>query len=491
MYIGFLNPQGNFDNNDSFWTEHPDFGGQLVYVKEIAIAMSLLGHKVDIITRQIEDVKYNVFKERFDEYSGYKNIRIVRIPCGPKGFINKELLWEHLDEWTDNIAKFFVEQNQQPDFITGHYGDGGIAAAMLKQKLKIPYSFTGHSLGAQKLDKLRLKGENLEDLDRKYHFSKRIEAERIAIKYSDVIFVSTIQEQLEQYSHVFYQDITNDISDRFTVAPPGANTKVFSASEQDFDFEYYSKFNDVCKRDIEKERLEFPYIIAASRLDDKKNHLGLVKAYAGDQELQAKANLAISVRGVNNVFKDYSNLKEQEQIIIKDILEVVDMNKLKGKITFISINSQLELAAFYRFMAKKKSVFTLTALYEPFGLAPIEAMSTGLPAVVTKYGGPADVLQENNQKYGVLVDVHDEEKIAEGLKEALNNFNYYQALGIERVNSKYTWISTAKKYLEQIQTILQKNKLESNVVIPKSFLIGNSNEITLDFIKNNIREMEN
>jgi len=33
MYIAFFNPQGNFDRLDSYWTMHPDFGGQLVYKK--------------------------------------------------------------------------------------------------------------------------------------------------------------------------------------------------------------------------------------------------------------------------------------------------------------------------------------------------------------------------------------------------------------------------------------------------------------------------
>ena len=45
MHILFFNPQGNFDDADSHWTEHPDFGGQLVYVKEVAMAM------VDALTR--------------------------------------------------------------------------------------------------------------------------------------------------------------------------------------------------------------------------------------------------------------------------------------------------------------------------------------------------------------------------------------------------------------------------------------------------------
>ena len=30
MHIVFMNPQGNFDPKDSYLTEHPDFGGQLV-----------------------------------------------------------------------------------------------------------------------------------------------------------------------------------------------------------------------------------------------------------------------------------------------------------------------------------------------------------------------------------------------------------------------------------------------------------------------------
>ncbi len=491
MYIAFLNPQGNFDKNDSFWTEHPDFGGQLVYVKEIAIAMSLLGHTVDIITRQIHDNKFNVFSNKFDEYLGYRNVRIVRIPCGPKEFINKEQLWEHLEEWTENIVKFFKEQEMKPDFITGHYGDGGLAATMLKQKLNIPYSFTGHSLGAQKLDKLRLKGENLETLEKKYHFAKRIEAERTAIKYANIIFVSTVQEQHQQYNHIFYKDITKNMQDQFVVAPPGANTKVFSSSDQDFDLEYYSKFIEICNRDIKKNRIDLPYIISASRLDDKKNHLGLVKAYASDKKLQKQANLAISVRGVDNVFIDYSNLKEQEKVIIEEILEIINKAKLKGKVTFISINSQLELASFYRFMARKKSVFTLTALYEPFGLAPIEAMSAGLPAVVTKYGGPADVLEENNTKFGVLVDVHDEKQIAEGLKEALDNFSYYQSLGIERVHSKYTWLSTAKTYANQIEKVLNHTKSDDEINIHDFFSKPSSINIDLEFIKNKIRETEN
>ncbi len=478
MYIVFLNPQGNFDKSDSFWTEHPDFGGQLVYVKEIAIAMAKLGHKVDIITRRFTDEKFNVFNDKFDYYDNVENVRIVRLPCGGDDFLNKELLWEHLHEWTDNIVKFFMKEKQIPDFVTGHYGDGGLAAAMLKEKIQIPYSFTGHSLGAQKLDKFNPDLKSIYELDKKYRFAKRIKAERTAIRFADIIFVSTKQEQTEQYNHLLYKDITEHKQNSFSVCPPGANTETFTDKPQEYDKGYYEKFQEICERDISKDRLDLPYIILASRLDTKKNHLGLVRAYASDNDLQERANLAISLRGIENAFADYSFAKPDEIQILDRIMNVIKENDLQGKVTFISINSQKELASFYRFMANKKSVFTLTALYEPFGLAPIEAMSSGLPVAVTKYGGPSEVLKENDIEYGVLLDIINKEDIVKGLKRVFDNYEEFKKLGNKRVMEKYTWNATAKNYLKAIDKVLETDKRDFAVSIPRYFY-GNKN-ISLD-----------
>ena len=70
MYIIFINPQGNFDRHDSYLTEHPDFGGQLVYVKEVAIAMAQLGHRVDIITRRMDDPEWPQGRQSYPSYRG-------------------------------------------------------------------------------------------------------------------------------------------------------------------------------------------------------------------------------------------------------------------------------------------------------------------------------------------------------------------------------------------------------------------------------------
>ena len=93
MHIIFLNPQGNFDQEDSHLTEHPDFGGQLVYVKELALAMAELGHNVDIITRRIRDSEWPEFAADQESYkSSPETLRILRFPCGGDKFLEKEPL---------------------------------------------------------------------------------------------------------------------------------------------------------------------------------------------------------------------------------------------------------------------------------------------------------------------------------------------------------------------------------------------------------------
>ena len=67
MHIAFLNPQGNFDPQDRYWTAHPDFGGQLVYVKEVALALGRMGHQVDILIRRIVDPECILFARKIAE----------------------------------------------------------------------------------------------------------------------------------------------------------------------------------------------------------------------------------------------------------------------------------------------------------------------------------------------------------------------------------------------------------------------------------------
>ncbi len=442
MHVIFLNPQGNFDESDSYWCEHPDFGGQLVYVKEVCIALARIGVKVDIITRLVSDNEWPPFSKEIDYYKGQMdNLRIVRIPCGGPKFLNKELLWEHLNEFTDNILSFYGDDI--PDFATGHYGDGGYSAVLLKKKAGINFTFTGHSLGAQKLDKLGMSVDNFEEMEEKYHFSKRIIAERLTMEYANNIITSTSQERMEQYSHPLYKD-TNDVNDdsKFSIIPPGVNTNIFNTEDKSGDNKVY----DMVKTKIQGSKK--PYIIVSSRLDEKKNTIGVVKAYALSKELQHSADLGIFIRGIDDPCADIKEIPENEQKILQPILDIIENANLKDKVTYFNIKTQKELAATYKYFARQGSVFALTSFYEPFGLAPIEAAACGLSVVATNNGGPSEIFEDGS---GVLVDPFDEKDIAAGLLRGLKEYDHYSDLGIKRVKSKYTWAKTAEAYLKVIE----------------------------------------
>ncbi len=474
MHIAFLNPQGNFDAHDSYWTEHPDFGGQLVYVKELSIALSTLGHKVDIITRQIVDNNWPEFAQTIDSYPGIDNLRIIRIPCGGENFLAKEQLWPYLREYVQGIIDFYEQEDTFPAVVTTHYGDGGLSGVLLQKRKNIPFTFTGHSLGAQKMDKLNVNEDNFNTLTDHYNFHLRIIAERLAMNRANKIIVSTSQERFQQYNHRLYNgaiDVKDD--NKFSVIPPGVNTDIFNGQ---YNHKLQKKVDKYLQRDLKQNRLHLPCLISASRLDQKKNHLGLVKAFANSEKLQENANLVITLRGIENPFNDYTDASKEEREILADILNIYKKYQLEGKISMFPLNSQQELAEFYGYMKERKSVFTLTSFYEPFGLAPIEAMSSGLPVAITENGGPLEITDHG--KYGILIDPENPENIAQSLLKLLTNKNkwhHYQQQGKKRVLAKYTWQKTAEKYYQLLKNLKFHENKGNKLPVADYYLNPNKN----------------
>ena len=437
MRIAFINPQGNFDTNDSYLTEHPDFGGQLVYVKEICRSLSKLGVEVDIVTRLIDDPKWSGFDKALDYFADEKNPRIIRIECGGASFLEKESLWPYLPEFVNNLLDFYGED--LPDFLTSHYADAGYCAVLLQNKCKRGFTFTGHSLGAQKLDKLNTTLENFSQIDTRFKFSKRIAAERLSMQHAFKIITSTFQERMEQYSHPLYKNAVDPHDDhKFAVIPPGVNTDIFCAAQDNNDKNVIDKLEKAFSHH------KSPYLIVSSRLDHKKNIIALVKAYANSKPLQSKSRLALFIRGVTDPFADISTLSKEEQAVLQPILDIINQAKIKDLVDFIDVRSQTELATAYRFFAQRNSVFILPSLYEPFGLAPIEAGACGLAVAATKNGGPSEIFKADKE---VLFEPTLPNDVAEKCLYAIEHASDLAKNVQILVNEKYTWMQTAKAYL--------------------------------------------
>ncbi|HIQ02092.1 MAG TPA: glycosyltransferase family 1 protein [Anaerolineales bacterium] len=460
MHLAFLNPQGNFDPADSYWTQHPDFGGQLVYVKQLAQAMGAEGHRVDILTRRVLDPEWPEFAAPFDAYTGIPNVRIVRLRAGPDHFLRKEDLWPHLvRDWAPNILAFYRHEGRLPDVFTGHYADGGLCGVLIEAETGVPFTFTAHSLGAQKMDKLDVTRENLAEMDARYHFGRRIIAERLSMNRSAVNITSTHLERFEQYAHPAYRGAVDVADDRrFAVTPPGVALSIFDAEARSEDEEAIHRYvAQRLARDLEGDRRGLPAIVASSRIDPKKNHLGLVRAFAQSQVLQERANLVLITGALDDPLRQDTGATPAEREVLAQVREVVAAHDLWGKVSGFALEGQPALAAAYRFLARRGSVFALTAHYEPFGLAPLEAAAAGLPVVVTRNGGPSESLREGGVEYGVLVDPADPADIARGLERLLTDrttWAEFARRGRQRVLARYTWERTAEEYLAIIKEIL-------------------------------------
>ena len=477
MHIAFLNPQGNFDPTDRGWTEHPDFGGQLVYVKELALALGQLGHRVDLVTRQMTDAAWPEFAPARDGYPGHPGVRILRIPCGPVGFLRKEDLWPHLREWVDGVLAFYEDEGALPDATAGHYADGGLTAAMIQERTGLPFTFTAHSLGAQKLDKIVQRPDDFAAAVAYFHFDKRLAAERVAMARAGCIVTSSRQERLHQYGHRLYHGAVDPAdAGAFAVVPPGVNLAVFGADARNGEEEAVAaKVEAMLRRDIPEVRRHLPLVISSSRLDRKKNHLATVEAWAVSEALRGSANLAIIVRGSADPLRERGQAFSGEALeILDEIVDVADDGSLWPCLTAFDLNSQAELAACYRHLAQhRRGVFCLTASYEPFGLAPLEAMAAGLPVVVTRNGGPTESLQDEHGRYGVLVDPHNPQAIAAGLTRLTRDETAWTAMqqaGLQRIADRYTWTRTAQGYLRALRGIVEnQNAAQHAYPIPAYF----------------------
>ncbi len=458
MRFAFINPQGNFDPANSYLAAHPDFGGQLVYVREVALALAAAGHQADIITRQIIDPEWPEFSEPEDSYPGHSGVRILRVPCGPESFLPKEELWPYLGEWVEGIQGLYEREDVLPDIFTGHYADGGLCAALLEERTGVPMIFTGHSLGAWKVDSLLSAGEALDDIDRRYNFGPRITAERVAASRAAAVVTNSESERREQYGHPAYREAIEVGDDRrFAVIPPGVDLKVFDADgESSREGEVRASIQAALDRDVEPDRRELPAVIAWSRLDPKKNHRALVRAFAGSPELRERANLLMVTRGLEDPLREPEKASSGDKEVLDGLIAEIEEADLWGSVSMFTLAGQDALAALYRWGRDEGSVFCLPAEYEPFGLTLVEAMAIGLPVVATSNGGPQEITDHG--KAGLLADPYDYEELAARFLQLLGDneaWEHYSASGHERAVELYSWQRTADDYANLATEIIQ------------------------------------
>ena len=144
LYIALISVHGLMRGHNLELGRDADTGGQIKYVLELARALAAHPEVegVDILARQVIDPKvdpdYAEPRERIGE-----NAYIVRIPCGPRRYLRKEVLWPHLDAFADHALQHVRSVGRVPDIIHSHYADAGYVGARLAGLLGVPLIHTG------------------------------------------------------------------------------------------------------------------------------------------------------------------------------------------------------------------------------------------------------------------------------------------------------------------------------------------------------------
>lgn len=241
---------------------------------------------------------------------------------------------------------------------------------------------------------------------------------------------------------------------RYNIVPPGASEKYFFPYTQTG-----HRVDAVCAKlehllfDAEPapgcfghlEHPERPVVFAMSRMDKVKNLPGLVEAYAKCGALREAANICI-LSSLTDAALSH-DLEEIEQI--NRLYDLIHHYGLRGNIRWCGARlDKVETGEIYRVVADRRGVFAQPAFMETFGLTVIEAMSCGLPVVVTCFGGPAEIVVHGES--GEVVNPNDHEGYADALRRVVTDealWHKYSQGGIQRVIDAFSWTSHARKVL--------------------------------------------
>ena len=168
--------------------------------------------------------------------------------------------------------------------------------------------------------------------------------------------------------------------------------------------------------------------------------------------IQPRKNIIRLVEAFQKIKKE--NHVEEKLVIAggrgwlwEPIVKKIKMVGLDGSTRYLDYVAKEDLPA----LIAGAKLLTLPALYEGFGLPPLEAMASGVPVVVSNVSSMPEVVGDA----GILIDPNSTESIAEGLLEVLmdpNLRNQMIAKGLIRAK-QFSWENTARKTLEIFENL--------------------------------------
>jgi glycosyltransferase involved in cell wall biosynthesis len=179
--------------------------------------------------------------------------------------------------------------------------------------------------------------------------------------------------------------------------------------------------------------LKHPLVLGVGTLEPRKNHIGLVKAFAQAQKKKGGPAMLALAGGKGWLYEETR--------------QVVSELKLENKVRFLGRVSDLELITLYSLA----DVFAFPSFSEGFGIPPLEAMACGAPVITSNTSSLPEVAGDA----ALLVDPHDVKALGHAITRLLEDEQLREELrqkGYQRAR-QYTWSASASKMLSVYQKL--------------------------------------
>ena len=343
------------------WYTHT-YGGEIVgiYIKEQAIALAEAGFDVSIISVQEIGIKQLLKYKKNDFKNDFwidKKVKIYRLQYLTFPALFTVKKIIKLFLFKRIFKQFLKREKKLPNLVHLHSFINGELAIWLKRKYKIPYLITEHS-STIKSNNLKISQENLA--------RKVFEQSNYNIAVSEKL-MSILKKKFDKIFHL---------------VPNMVDCNLF------------------IKSNSKRKQNEF-HFVCVGMLRKIKNHDLLLKAFARAFENDPRAKLTIVGEGEE-----------------RDRLEklIVDLN-LQSKVVLYGEANRPQLIE----ILQRSDAFVLASRSENLPLAMIEAMSCGLPLLITKSNGPEMLVP--NEKIGILSEIDEDDLTKNLLKITQNKYD--------------------------------------------------------------------
>lgn len=285
------------------------------------------------------------------------------------------------------LANAYISKFGRPDIIHAHSICGGIAANAISKRLGIPYVITEHSTD---FARGLIEDWQVKDIKSAYNNS------------SSVVAVSNpLAKIIQPYVDKPVKVIPNLINVDFFSLPEKPRTAV--------------RFN----------------FLALALLTPKKGLDVLIRSFAE------------AFREIENVFLEIGGDGPQRA----ELEELARDQKIASKVKFLGLLNPHEV----REAMWRSNAFVLSSYVETFGVVCIEAMSTGLPVIATRCGGPEDFIDKN---VGQVIEPGDTSSLASAMRIMVTNSNYYNYNEIRKYTvSRFSERAVANNLIELYEAV--------------------------------------